>query len=217
VTANTANKVLKAALEGMAHFRPSPYPTVIFYFTMMESQGWYTWALKPVDCEDGTMTLEMQEQADCRPLNEIALDQIIECVNHWYDFFFRTKPGSKVTRPARTAKAGGQHVKSDVVITEIDSVTFDYSEALLHSREQLAAVKQCSTYIVKTYPTPLRTLTGLWDLEADEKGRAVITLTIKDALTKKSATARFTPGDVQSPADVYKRFHNLLGEVLHPG
>jgi len=108
-------------------------------------------------------------------------------------------------------------VKSEVVITELDSVTFDYSEAMLQTREQLTAAEQCSNYILKTYATPLRTLTGLWDREEDEKGRAVITLTITDAVTKKSATARFTLKDIQSPAHVYPRFQNLIGEVLHPG
>jgi hypothetical protein len=217
VTADTANRVLKPALQGMARYGPFPYPTVLFYFTMMESQGWYTWVSEPVNHEDGTMSLEMQEEADCRPLNESALDQIIACVNGWYDFSFGTKPGSRVTRPGRATKGGVKPVKSDVVITEIDSVTFDYSEALLKTREQLTAAKQCSNYIVKTYPTPLRTLTGLWDREEDEKGRAAITLTVMDAVTKKSATAHFTPKDIQSPAHVYQRFHNLLGEVLHPG
>ncbi len=217
VTADTANKVLKPALRRMARYGPFPYPTVLFYFTMMESQGWYTWVSEPVNREDGTLTLEMQEEADCRPLNEIALDQIISCVNGWYDFSFGTKPGRTVTRPVRPSKGGVKPAKSEVVITEIDSVTFDYSEALLRTREQLTAVKQCSNYIVKTYPTPLRTLTGLWDREENEKGRTVITLTITDATTKKSATLHFTAKDVQSPAHVYRRFHDLLGEVLHPG
>jgi len=217
VTVSTANKVLKPALQRMARYGPFPYPTVLFYFTMMESQGWYTWVSEPVSHEYGTMTLEMQEEADCRPLNENALDQIISCVNLWYDFSFRTRPGSKVTRPARTSKAGVKPVKSEVVITEIDSITFDYSEALLQTREQLTAAEQCSNYILKTCATSLRTLTGLWDRDEDEKGRTVITLTITDAVTKKSATARFTPKDIQSPAHVYPRFQNLLSEVLHPG
>jgi len=217
VTADTANRVLKSALQGMVRYGPFPYPTVLFYFTMMESQSWYTWVMEPVNRKDGTLTLEMQEEADCRPLNEKALNQIVACVNLWYDFAFGTKPGSKVTGPPRTTKGGVRSVKSDVVITEIDSVTFDYSEVLLQAREQLAAAQRCSNYIVKTYPTPLRTLTGLWDREEDEKRRAVITLTITDAATKKSAIARFTTQDIQSPAHVYQRFHNLLGEIRNPG
>ena len=218
VTADTANKVLKPAIQEMARYGPFPYPTVLFYFTMMETQSWYTWVLEPVNRDNGTMILEMQEEADCRPLNENAFDQIIASVNTWYDFSFGSKPGNKVTRSGRTSKDGVKALKSEVVIKDMDSVMFDYSESLLQTPEQLSAAKKCSSYIIKTYPKPLRTLTGLWNREEDEKGREVITLTITDATTKRSATASFTSKDIQNAAHVYQRFQNLLGEVLlHPG
>jgi hypothetical protein len=214
VTADTANKVLRPTLQGMARYGPFPYPTVLFYFTMMESQSWYTWVMEPLNRENGTIALELQDEPDCKPLDADTLDEIIACVDRWYDFSFGTVPASRVVRPVRP-KGRIRPVKSEVVITEIDSVTFDYSEALLQKPEEFAATKECSNYIVKTYPTPLTTLTGWWDREQDESGRAVITLTITDAVAKKSATARFTVRDIQNPAQLYQRFHQLVSEILH--
>lgn len=217
VTADNANRLLKPALKRRARYGPFPYPTVLFFYTMMEPQSWYTWVFEPVTREDGKMILEMQEEADCRPLNENTFDQIVSCVNRWYDFSFGAESGKKITRPSGTIKGGVKPVKTDVVISEIDSVIFDYSDALLQAHEELAAAKQCSNYIVKAYPTPLRTLSGLWDREEDEKGRTVISLSITDALTKKAASASFTPKDLQNPSHVYQKFQHLVGAVLHSG
>lgn len=77
-------------------------------------------------------------------------------------------------------------------------------------------VTQCSSYIVKMYPTPLRTVTGCWDWEEDASGRKVVILKISDSVTKKSAKGCFTPEDIQNPDRVYHRFHELLGELLRP-
>ncbi|HUY87602.1 MAG TPA: hypothetical protein VMV10_02595 [Pirellulales bacterium] len=215
VTADTANKVLEPALQGMARFGPFPYPTTLFYFTMMEPQSWYTWVMEPAERSDGTMALEMREKADSRPLNEETLDDIIARVHRWYDFSFGTKLEGKVARPARTTKSGAKAAKSEVVITETDSVTFDYSEALLQAPEQLAAARRCSSYIVKTHPNPLPTVTGWWDLEEDR--RKIITLMITDSVTRKSATMRFTLRDVQNPGHVYRTINEHLGQILRPG
>jgi hypothetical protein len=210
VSAKTANILLSSVLKSFTRYGPFPYPIVLFYFTMMDSQGWYTWVFKPVGGENGTMTLQMQQEADCQPLDEKALDQIIACANRWYDFSFGTKPEKKGKRPAHPLKNSARPGESEVVITDLDTVTFDYSEALLQAREELDAARQCSSYIIKTYPTPLPSLTGVWDRKAEEKSRVVITLKIMDVSTKRSATARFTPQDLQCPAHVYQRFHQLL-------
>ncbi len=199
----------------MSRYGPFPFPVVLFYFTMMESQSWYTWVMQPIELEGERMELELRQEADCRPLDDASLNTIIARVDQWYDYAFEGKGKGK--KAGTTSKKGTKPVKSEVVITELDSVLFDYSETLLQTREQLTAAKQCSAYIMKTYPTPLRTLTGFWDRVEDEKGRAVITLTIKDAITKKTATARFTLKDIQSPAFVYQRFNELRGDILHPG
>ena len=217
VTAETANKVLTPVLEGMARYGPFPYPTVLFFFTMMEPQSWYTWVMEPVNREERIMTLEMRDEADSRPLDDKALNQIVARVNLWYDYTFGSKPGSKTVHPPRASKSEMKPMKSEVVITEIDSVTFDYSDVLRQTREQLTAAQQCSNYIVKTYPTPLKTLTGFWNRVEDEKGRSIITLSIRDEVTKKGETARFTPKDIQSPAYVYRAFEKIVRDVLPPG
>ena len=217
VTADNANKLLKPALKGRARYGPFPYPTVLFFYTMMEPQSWYTWVFEPVTREGGKMILEMQEEADCRPLNENTFDEIISCVNNWYDFSFGTASGKKNGRPSGRTKRGLKPEKNDVVMSEMDSVMFDYSDALLLAHEELAAAKACSNYIVKTYPTPLRTLTGLWNREEDARGQTVISLSIVDTLTKKAASASFTPKDLQNTSHVYQKFQHLVGDVLHSG
>ncbi len=216
VTAETANNLLKPTMQAMARHGPFPYPTVLFYFTVMESQSWYTWVMQPVSHKDGTMTLEMQEAANCRNLDEEGLNRIVACVNQWYDFFFQRELGKQAARPAHIEKTGGRLVRPEVVIKGSDSILFDYSETLLQMREQFAAAKQCSSYILKTYPSPLPTLKGLWDRQGDMKRRAVITLTVTDTITKRSVTARFTPKDIQSPTHVYEQFKSLVGEALNP-
>lgn len=216
VTVDTANAVLKPVLQGMARFGPFPYPTVLFYFTMMESQGWYTWVMEPVDRDDGTMALEMQDVADCRPLDEVALDDIIAHVDRWYDRTFGTKPKNKVARPARIAKNGLKPAASHVVITEIDRMTFDYSEALLQAPEQFNAARECSSHVIKTSSAPLPTVSGWWDWEEDQRGRKVVTLMLTDSATSKTARAAFTPSQIEDRDHVYQRFNELLDDILHP-
>jgi hypothetical protein len=218
MTVENANKVLGPSLQSMARYEPFPYPVVLFYFTMMDSQGWYTWVMEPIEQTDGMLNLETRETPNCQPLDESALDDVIECVDRWYDFYVKQTAAGKAVRPAHTSSdIGGKPVKNKVVITELDSVLFDYSEKLLQTREQLTAAQHCSSYIAKTYVTPLPTVMGLWDRVEDEKGRAVITLTLTDKLTRKSATARFSPKDIQNPVAVYHRFQGLIGDIIHPG
>ena len=101
VTVDTANRLLAPTLQDMARrYGRFPYPTVLFYFTMMEPQSWYTWVMEPIRRKDETMVLEMQVEAHCRPLNESVLDEIIGRVNRWYDFSTGMKfEGNAASRP----------------------------------------------------------------------------------------------------------------------
>jgi hypothetical protein len=214
VSAETANKVLLPSLQSLARYEAFPYPVVLFYFTMMDSGAWYTWVFGPTDREDESVALEMQQSPNCRPLDQGAITDIIERVHHWYDFSFSqsTKGAPRSARPQH--KSGTKPMKNKVVITEMDSIVFDYSEELMRTREQLAAAQQCSNHIAKTYPTPLRTVTGFWDRQEDEQKRAMITLKVTDTVTHKSTTLRFTPKEIQNSAYVYDHFHRQIGELL---
>jgi len=88
VTADEANKVLKTSLAKTARYGPFPYPVCLFFFTMMESQSWYAWLMKPVHGPDGSLNLAMQQEISSQPLDLAALDGIVALVHEWYDVTF---------------------------------------------------------------------------------------------------------------------------------
>ncbi len=66
------------------------FPVCLFYFTMEETQGWYTWVAEPVVTETGATRLAHHEQASCELLDRAALDLIVEKVNRWYDAYLKS-------------------------------------------------------------------------------------------------------------------------------
>jgi len=88
VTADHANKVLGPSMQRLLRYGPFPFPVVLFFFTMENDQGWHAWAAKPVIASDGSPKLRQQGEADCRPLDEQAVDEIVDQVDRWYDAFF---------------------------------------------------------------------------------------------------------------------------------
>jgi len=99
VTADHADKVLKPCLQQILRYAPFPFPVVLFFFTMENSEGWYTWVEEPVVSPEGGFELVQHGEASCRPLNTGAIDEIVEAVDRWYDAFFakatREIPGKK--------------------------------------------------------------------------------------------------------------------------
>jgi hypothetical protein len=85
VTADHANKVIRPTLRSHHAYGPFPFPVVIFFFTMRDNGGWYTWVADPVVQADGTARLPLRTDPDCQPLDEQAIDQIVERVDRWYD------------------------------------------------------------------------------------------------------------------------------------
>jgi hypothetical protein len=102
VTADHANKVLYPSVQGMLRYGPFPFPVVLFFFTMENNEGWYTWVAEPVVSAEGNFEIVQHEEAACRPLNTDAIDEIVEAVDHWYDAFFarasRKTPAKKQNR-----------------------------------------------------------------------------------------------------------------------
>jgi hypothetical protein len=88
VAAEHANSALRPSLRNLLRDGPFPFPVVLFYFTMENSEGWYTWVAEPVVSEDGGFELRSQEEAACQPLDDQAVDEIIDRVDRWYDAFF---------------------------------------------------------------------------------------------------------------------------------
>lgn len=88
VPAPKANLALRATIRELQQAGPWPFPFVVFYYSMEGDQGWYTWATEPVISSRGECSLQVQEKPACQPLDDRALDQIVERVDGWYDAFF---------------------------------------------------------------------------------------------------------------------------------
>jgi hypothetical protein len=88
VTVEYANKVLTASLRRFfgSYGEPS-LPFCLFYFTMDDNQGYFTWLADPV-VEDGRQRLRYLERADCTRLDRQVLDQIVERVKAYYEAFY---------------------------------------------------------------------------------------------------------------------------------
>jgi len=88
VAVHHANAVLRPSMQRMLRYGPFPFPVVLFFFTMANDEGWYTWAAEPVIAADGSPELRQHGEADCRPLDDEAVDKIVDQVDRWYDAFF---------------------------------------------------------------------------------------------------------------------------------
>lgn len=88
VTAEHSNAVLYQSMQHMLRYGPFPFPVVLFFYTMENGEGWYTWTNEPCITSDGGFELRANEEASCRPLDDQAVDEIISRVDAWYDAFF---------------------------------------------------------------------------------------------------------------------------------
>jgi hypothetical protein len=88
----------------MLRYQPFPFPVVLFFFTMENNEGWYTWVAEPVVSPGGAFELVQHSEASCRPLDTEAINEIVEAVDRWYDAFFakaiRETPARKRSRSA---------------------------------------------------------------------------------------------------------------------
>jgi hypothetical protein len=84
VTEGHLERVLRPTMQQIG---PFPYPACLFYFTMDDDQGYYTWVAEPAVTPEGPR-LQMHEAPHCRKLDRAALDEIVGKVERWYDAFF---------------------------------------------------------------------------------------------------------------------------------
>jgi hypothetical protein len=89
-TKGDADEVLRPALQQMKPYGPFLRPVCLFFFTMENDGGWYTWVAEPIESEDGKPLLRSCAEPDCQQLDNRALKEIIERVDLWYDMLFST-------------------------------------------------------------------------------------------------------------------------------
>jgi hypothetical protein len=85
VTKEHADNVLRRSLRETKGYGPFLRPVCLFFFTMEDDGAWYTWIAEPVVAEDGKPRLCASDHADCRPLDNRSLKDVLEQVDSWYD------------------------------------------------------------------------------------------------------------------------------------
>ncbi len=70
-----------AQFRGMRKFT---YPVCLFFFTLRDEKGYFSWLAKPVLRGDGPKLLH-HDKADCVPLTDDLLAQVVDQVVSWYD------------------------------------------------------------------------------------------------------------------------------------
>lgn len=93
ITRQNADRVIGQGVKEAHEHGPFPFPVCLFFFTMEETQAWYTWVAEPVVDPGKGAALKMHETAVCRELSDAAMDEIVDRVNAWYDARFAAMVG----------------------------------------------------------------------------------------------------------------------------
>jgi hypothetical protein len=89
VSVQQANGTLKFSIRRFfANYGAPAIPFCLFYFTMEDNQGYFTWLAEPVVETDRFRLKYHKEKADCVKLDGEALDSIVEAVNAYYQALY---------------------------------------------------------------------------------------------------------------------------------
>jgi len=99
LTKEQADKAARPALQQFKRHGPCLRPVCLFLFTMANDAAWHTWAAEPQLSPNGRALLRLHDQPDCRPLDDSALDTVLQRVHAWYDAVF---PSVIINGPADT-------------------------------------------------------------------------------------------------------------------
>lgn len=83
-TTEGANKVLGPTMGQFRGMRKFTYPVCLFFFAMREGQAFFSWLAEPV-LNGGAPKLVHHQAANCVPLTNELLDEIVGRVIAWYD------------------------------------------------------------------------------------------------------------------------------------
>ena len=87
-----ANKILRPFVQGFQQSKPPSFPACLFFFTMEDDQGYYTWLTEPLVAAGSRPVLRVHDSADCKRLTNASLDHIVQSVNRWYDALLESPP-----------------------------------------------------------------------------------------------------------------------------
>ncbi len=84
IIAEQANKILGPTMGYFQGLRKFTYPICLFFFSLREEQAFFSWLAEPLTNGDGPK-LVYHNKANCTPLTNELLDQIVEQTVAWYD------------------------------------------------------------------------------------------------------------------------------------
>jgi hypothetical protein len=84
VTIEQANRALAPTMAQFQGMRKFTYPVCLLVFTLREEQAFYSWLAEPI-VTGGAPKLVHHTKAQCVPLTDELLGQVIEQVIAWYD------------------------------------------------------------------------------------------------------------------------------------
>jgi hypothetical protein len=84
VSPDHANKVLGPTMGQFRGMRKFTYPVCLFFFTTREEQAFFSWLAEPI-VNGGTPKLVHHDKANCVPLTDELLGQVVEQIVAWYD------------------------------------------------------------------------------------------------------------------------------------
>jgi hypothetical protein len=84
VTPDHANKVLGPTMGQFQGMRKFTYPVCLLFFTLRDEQVYFSWLAEPV-VRGGVPKLVHHREANCVPLTDGLLGQVVEGVVAWYD------------------------------------------------------------------------------------------------------------------------------------
>jgi len=79
-----ANTILRPTMGQFQGMRKFTYPVCLFFFTMADDKGYFSWLAEPILGEGGPKLLH-REKADCVDLTNEKLEEVVERVVAWYD------------------------------------------------------------------------------------------------------------------------------------
>jgi hypothetical protein len=89
VTIAEANGKLKFSLRRFFNSYGEPsIPFCLFYFTMVDNQGYFTWVAEPIVNQDRYRLRYHKEQAKCVKLTDEVIGTMTASVNAYYEAFY---------------------------------------------------------------------------------------------------------------------------------
>lgn len=101
-TVEAVNDVFQVYFNGRDDQGPYPWPVVMFAYSIRNDLRWYAWVTEPRIGDDGVARLPLIPQPEFRPLDDAAVEAIIDRVDQWYDAHYEQLAAAKGKRQKKS-------------------------------------------------------------------------------------------------------------------